>query len=140
VRRQVGRPAYEPGNRAILAALSRFIPRAAWRSFGVTPATLLTWHRRLVAKRWTFTHRRPGRSRIDGGTTALVVRLATENPRWGHRRIQGELEKLGLRLAASTIARILKGHGLEPAPRRNGPTRADAGYLGVGRICRSSGR
>jgi transposase InsO family protein len=82
----------------------------------------LGWHRRLVARHWTYPHRRPGRPRIDSDTAALVVRVAEENPRWGYRRIQGELTKLGISLAASTIAAILKRHGLEPAPRRLGPT------------------
>jgi len=75
-----------------------------------------------VARRWTYARRSSGRPPIDRETTALVVRLARENPRWGYRRIQGELFKLGVRLAASTIARIMKDHGLGPAPRRNSPT------------------
>jgi transposase InsO family protein len=75
-----------------------------------------------VAKRWTYPHRPPGRPPIDEETIALVVRPAKENPRWGYRRIQGELRKLGVRLAASTISRIMKDHGLGPAPRRRGPT------------------
>jgi putative transposase len=75
-----------------------------------------------VARRWTYPHRRPGRPAVDEKTTGLVVRLAKENPRWGYRRIQGELIKLGIRLAASTIARILKEHGIVPAPRRPGST------------------
>jgi putative transposase len=122
LRRQVGRPAYRPSDRALLAALSRLLPRSSWGSFGVTPATLLAWHRRLVAKRWTYPYRSPGRPPTDDDTTALVVRLARENPRWGYRRIQSELRKLGVRLASSTIARIMKDHGLRPAPRRRGPT------------------
>jgi len=122
LRRQVGRCAYEPADRALLAALSRFLPRSSWATFGVTPATLLSWHRRLVARRWTYPHRPPGRPPVDDQTTALVVRLARENPRWGYRRNQGELGKLGVLLAASTIAKILRDHGLGPAPRRSGPT------------------
>jgi transposase InsO family protein len=88
----------------------------------------------MVARHWTYPHRRPGRPRVDEEVEALVVLLATENPRWGYRRIQGELIKLGVRLAASTIARILKDHGLRPAPRRRSPTwreflRAQAGHI-----------
>jgi transposase InsO family protein len=122
LRRQVGRCAYEPADRALLAALSRFLPRSTWATFGVTPATLVSWHRRLVARRWTYPHRPPGRPPVDDQTTELVLRLARENPRWGYRRIQGELVKLGVHLAASTIARILRDHGLGPTPRRSGPT------------------
>ena len=123
LRRQVKRQSFDPADRALLAVLSRFLPRSRWACFGVTPATLLTWHRRLVARRWTYPHRRPGRPRVDEETTALVVRLARENPRWGYRRIQGELVKLGVRLAASTVARILLDHRLGPAPRRAGTWR-----------------
>ena len=122
LRRQIGRPAYQPEDRGLLAVFSRLLPRSRWGVFGVTPATLLAWHRRMVARRWTYPHRRPGRPRVDEEVTTLVVRLARENPRWGYRRIQGELFKLGIRLAASTIAGILKDHGLRPAPRRSGPT------------------
>ena len=122
LRRQVKRPVYRTADRALLSALSRLLPRRRWSCFPVTPETLLAWHRRLVKRRWTYSHRHLGRPRVDEETTALVVRLASENPRWGYRRIQGELLKLGIHLAASTIARILRDHGLGPAPRRNGPT------------------
>ncbi len=118
LRRQVKRQSFEPADRALLAALSRLLPRGRWGVLGVTPATLLGWHRRLVVRRWTYPHRSPGRPRVDEEITALVILLAKENPRWGYRRIQGELLKLGVRLAASTIARITKDRGLGPAPRR----------------------
>ena len=91
LRRQVGRTAYQPADRALLAALSRLLPRSRWASFGVTPGTLLAWHRRLVAKHWTYPHRSPGRPPVDDETTALVVCMAEENSRWGCRRIRGEL-------------------------------------------------
>jgi len=134
LRRQMKRPCFEPADRALLAALSRLLPRPFWSCFGVTPETLLAWHRRLVARRWTYRHRPPGRPRVDEETTRLVVRLASENPRWGYRRIQGELMKLGIRLAGSTIARILKDHDLGPFHRRRGPTwraflRAQASHI-----------
>jgi putative transposase len=94
--RQVKRHSFEPADRALLAALSRLLPRSRWGAFSLTPAALLAWHRRLVARRWTYPHRRPGRPKVNEETTALVVRLAKENPRWGYRRIQGELLKLGV--------------------------------------------
>jgi putative transposase len=122
LRRQVSRPAYQPADRALLTALSRLLPRSFWYCFSVTPETLLAWHRRLVSRRWTYPHRPPGRPPVDKETIALVLCLANENPRWGYRRIQGELIKLGIRLAGSTIAAILKDHGLGPSPRRTGPT------------------
>ena len=118
LRRQVRRRSFDPADRALFAVLSRFLPRSRWTCFGVTPATLLAWHRRLVARRWTYPHRPPGRPTVDEETTTLVVRLAKDNPRWGYRRIQGELLKLGVALAASTVARILFDHHLGPAPRR----------------------
>jgi putative transposase len=122
LRRQNGRPAYQSADQVLLAALSRLLPRSRWNAFGVTPETLLAWHRRLVARRWTYPHRRPGRPRVDEESTALVLRLARENHRWGYRRIQGELIKLGVLLAPSTIAQIMKREGLGPAPRRASAT------------------
>jgi transposase InsO family protein len=116
--RQVARPELSQADRALLAAFSRVLPRRAWGSFVVTPATLLRWHRELVARRWTSPHRRPGRPATPAEMRELVVRLARENPAWGYRRIQGELVGLGIRIAASTVWTILREAGIEPAPKR----------------------
>ncbi len=116
--RQVGRAQLQPADRALLAAFSGALPRRAWSSFLVTPATLLRWHRELVARRWTYPHRRPGRPATPDVVRELVLRLARENPGWGYRRIQGELVGLGVSLAASTVWQILRREGIEPAPRR----------------------
>jgi putative transposase len=117
--RQLARPQLNPADRALLAAFSRLLPRAAWkRSLFVTPGTVLRWHRELVARRWTYPHRRPGRPATPEEIRELVVRLARENPGWGYRRIQGELVGLGVKLAASTVWTILREEGIEPAPNR----------------------
>jgi putative transposase len=91
--------------------------------FAVTPATLLAWHRRLVAGKWDYaSRRRPGRPSTAAAIRKLVIRMAADNPTWGHRRVQGELIKLGHRIAASTVWQILHDAGINPAPRRTGPT------------------
>jgi len=124
LRRQVSNVRYQPRDRLWLAALSRLIPRRRWGEvFAVTPATLLAWHRRLVARKWDYTsRRRPGRPSTAAAIRKLVIRMATENPTWGHRRVQGELMKLGHRMAASTVWQILHDAGIDPGPRRSGPT------------------
>ena len=124
LRRQIGRVRYEPGDRLWLSALSRLVPRRRRREvFPVTPATLLAWHRRLVARRWDYTsRRRPGRPSTVAAIRMLVIQMATDNPAWGHRRVQGELVRLGHPIAASTVWQILHDAGIGPAPRRTGPT------------------
>ena len=124
LRRQTGRVRYQRTDRLWLAALSRLIPRRRWGEvFAVTPATLLAWHRRLVARKWHYaSRRRPGRPSTAAAIRKLVIRIATDNPTWGHRRVQGELVKLGHPIAASTVWQILHAAGIDPAPRRTGPT------------------
>ncbi|MFA1551885.1 integrase core domain-containing protein [Actinomadura chokoriensis] len=122
LRRQVGKVRTEPADRAVLALLSRLLSRARWPTFFVTPATLLRWHRNAVRRKWSYPTRRGGRPPTAAEIRTLVLRLATENPCWGHRRIHGELLGLGYKLAASTVWLILKRAGIDPAPRRTGPT------------------
>ncbi len=112
---------FRPADRWFLAAASRLLPRVKWSVFLVTPATLLRWHRWMVAKRWTYA-RRPGRPLIAKERRALIVRLARENPRWGYERIVGELKGLGIVVSATTVKKILREEELGPAGRRNGPS------------------
>ena len=109
-------------DRALIAALTRLLPTPQRLGLLVTPATILRWHRQLVARRWTTEPGRPGRPAIPAGLRALIVRLATENPTWGYRRIHGELASLGYRIGASTVWTILHNAGIDPSPRRAGPT------------------
>jgi len=122
LRRQVARPALQPADRAVLAGLSRLLSAGRRGRFFVQPATLLRWHRDLVRRKWTYPHRRPGRPALPTGTISLVLRLARENSTWGYRRIHGELVTVGVRLAPSSVWEILRRHGIEPLPRRSGPT------------------
>ena len=124
LRRNAGRVRYDAADRAWFAALAPFIPRRRWAGvFPVTPATLLAWHRRLAARKYdTSTRRRPGRPPTVQSIARFAVRLARENPLWGYRRIHGELTKLGATVAPSTIYEILRAAGIDPAPRRSGPT------------------
>jgi transposase InsO family protein len=119
LRRQVGRPRFETHDRVLLAAFSRMLPRRSWTAFSVRPETLLAWHRRLVARRWTYPHRRPGRPPIRRDVRELILRLARENSSWGYLRIAGELHKLGIAVSASSVRNILVKAGLPPAPRRD---------------------
>jgi putative transposase len=119
LRRQVKRPRLEPGDRLVLAALSRVLPRRSWSAFVVQPETLLRWHRRLVARHWTYPHRSPGRPPIDHAVRELIVRLAGENASWGYVRIVGELRKLGIDVSATLVRNVLADAGLPPAPLRD---------------------
>jgi putative transposase len=110
--RQTPRPRLEPNDRALLAAVSRALPRARWSCFLVKPETLLRWHRCLVAGTWTYQGRGPGRPPFDEEVQQLIVRLARENPRWGYQRVQGELLRLRVRVSASAIRTTLRRHGL----------------------------
>jgi len=121
LRRRVKRPPFRAADRWFLAAAARALPRLRWGAFLVTPATLLRWHRRLVAKRWTYA-RQPGRPPIDRAVRTLIVRLARENPRWGYQRIVGELKGLGIAVSATTVKVILRQEQLGPAGKRRGCT------------------
>jgi putative transposase len=123
LRRQVRRPRPSWADRAVFAALTRLLSPACRLHRIVTPATILRWHRDLVKRRWT----QPRGHRSGGRCTApelrrLVLRLAAENSSWGYRRIHGELAGLGYQVAASTVWSILKRAGIDPAPRRDGPS------------------
>jgi putative transposase len=118
LRRRVPHPTLEPADRALLAAVSRVLPRARWSCFFVKPETLLCWHRRLVAGAWTHPRQGQRRPPLDHDVQQLIIRLATENPRWGYQRIQGELQQRGMQVSATAIGTTLRRHGLDPAPPR----------------------
>jgi transposase InsO family protein len=121
LRRQVARPKPRGADRALLAAAACHLPRRSRDARLVSPRTLLRWHRALVRRRWRQPPGKRGRPRVPAEVRATVLRLAQENPRWGHRRIAGELAKLGLRVSPSTVRRLLVRTRLGPAPRRSGP-------------------
>jgi transposase InsO family protein len=114
LQRQVPRPRFEPDDRAVLAALARVLDRDRRYIFLVKPNTILAWHRRLVANHWTYPPR-PGRPSTAVETRHTIIRLARENPGWGYRRIHGELGRLGIIIAASTVWTTLKRAGIDPA-------------------------
>jgi putative transposase len=125
LRRQLnGSLQWHHADRIWLTALSRLVHCRRWPEvFPVTPATILRWHRDLVARKWDYTsRRRPGRPSTGTSVKALIIQMARENPAWGHRRIQGELAQIRYAIAASTAWEILHAAGIDPAPRRTGPT------------------
>jgi transposase len=124
LRGRAGRIRYELADRVWFAALAQLIPRRRWAGiFPVTPATLLAWHHKLAARKYdTSRRRKPGRPPTVRSIARLAVRMAEENPLWGYRRIHGELTKLGVAIAPSTVYEILRAAGIGPAPRRSGPT------------------
>ena len=122
LRRQVVRPRLRPADRALLAAAACHLPRPVRSARLVTPRTLLRWHRALVRRKWRQPSGRRGRPELPAEVRELVLQLARENPRWGHRRICGELSKLGFRVSPTSIRRLLARARLDPAPRRAGPS------------------
>ncbi|MGZ0217515.1 MAG: transposase [Acidimicrobiales bacterium] len=122
LRRQIGRPKITDHDRILLGAIAAALPRPRRTGWLVTPDTLLRWHRRRVARHWTQPNRRPGRPPTSVELRRLIIRLAAENPTWGYRRIHGELAGLGHRIASSTVWKILKASGIDPAPKRSDVT------------------
>jgi len=120
LRRQVGRPRLGMTDRALLAAAAVHLPRPQRSLLLVSPRTLLRWHRALVRRKWRQPSGRVGRPPLASEIRELVLRLARDNPRWGHRRICGELRKLGFVVSATSVRRLLAQARLEPAPRRSG--------------------
>src|SRR5437588_5236509 len=121
LRRVNPRPHLDWADRAIFAALARRLPPMLRVHRLVTPETILRWHRRLVANRWTYSHR-VGRPPVDDAVVLLIERMAKDNHSWGYRRIQGELLKLGQHVGASTIRRVLRRLRIPPAPVRDTAT------------------
>jgi hypothetical protein len=116
LRRQVPRPKPEWADRAVLAALARLLPAVLRAHRFVAPGTLLAWHRRLIARKWTYSNQ-PGRPGTSQEIRDLVLRLAWENAAWGYRRVHGELTRLGYQVSDATVRRILRARRRRPAPR-----------------------
>jgi len=122
LKRKAGRPRLRRIDKAFLAACSRVLPKHCWGSFVVAPSTLLRWHRELVGRKWTYKAKSSGRPPVDSKLVALICRMAKDNASWGYMRIKGECLKLGVRVSATTVKKVLANAGLDPAPRRDGPS------------------
>jgi len=125
LQRQINRPQFNETDRTILALLASVMDRAqrGRALMIVRPSAVIGWHRQLVARRWTQPPTaRPGRPPVDPELRSLIIRLARENPRWGYRRVHGELQRLGLAVAASTVWKILRAAGIDPSRDRTGPS------------------
>jgi transposase len=118
LRRRSGGPRIERSDRALLATLSRALPRRRWATFSVSPETVLRWHRQLVTRRWTYPRVKLGRPPLERPRRELILRLARENPHWGYQRVAGELKQLGLAVAPTTVRKVLSSAGIPPAPDR----------------------
>ncbi len=118
LRRQHDRPQLNDNDRTLLGSIAAALPHRLRSGWIVTPDTLLRWHRRRIARPWTQSTRPPGRPPTGAEIRRLVIDMATTNPTWGYRRVAGELAGLGHQVGASTVWRILKHHGIDPAPQR----------------------
>jgi len=125
VTRGAPRPKLHRRDRLFFASMSSELPRRRWGAFGLSPKTIIRWHRELVAAMWTFKHKRIGRPPIDPELAALIIKMAKNSSDWGCYRVKGELQGLGYRVGVTTIRRILRRAGVPPAPRRDGPTWAE---------------
>ncbi|MCP4967512.1 MAG: hypothetical protein GY926_20045, partial [bacterium] len=120
--RQDTRPALNDDDRSVLGVIAQALPRQLRAGWLVTPDTLLRWHRRRIAKHWTQPAQQPGRPSTHTKIRRLIIKMATDNPTGGYHRIHGELNGLGHNIVASTIWRILKDQGIDPAPSRTNVT------------------
>ncbi|MCP4306300.1 MAG: transposase [bacterium] len=119
LRRQVDRPAVNDDDRTLLGAIAAVLPRKLRQGWIMTPETLLRWHRKRITRHWTHPPRRQGRPPTATELRRLIVRLASENPTWGYRRIHGELTGLGHQIGQTTVWQILKDNHIDPAPKRS---------------------
>ncbi len=139
--RQAKQPRPSRWEKVMLATLAARLPTLSQVCLVFTPATLLRWHREIVRRKWTFDNRpKRGRPPVSPACIELIVRLARENPRWGYGKLQGELGKLGHQVSRSAIKRILRRHGLPPAPERGTSTWRDfLGHYREYRLCANLG-